>query len=99
MDKIHAKKAFSLNQILSWVSFASCERKPKLVVLFICNISSKCELSELMKYKSPNRIEVDLDSHQVRVWNMEYRPKKPDVIISGAHHGRQVRSRSHLVES
>lgn len=100
MHKIlYAREAYSLDKLLSWVSFAICERHRNLIVLFICRISSKCELTEMLRFKMPNRIEIDLIDHQIRVWNLEYKSDKPDLIIEGAHHGRAVRARSRVVKS
>lgn len=82
---LHSQSPISLDQLISSISCSNIDRK-KLgkISLYMCQVSQKCPNTELKMHRDASRMDVDMKSGKVRVWFLNYRPHRPDVVIENA---------------
>jgi hypothetical protein len=85
IDTVVAKKAYTPEKISSWITSLSNITQDNKSIFFICKISNQCKIKELLRYENPNRIEIDLITGNIHIWNVSYHSDNPDLIIESAY--------------
>jgi len=72
----------SLKKILSSIVFSNINRKKDgFISLFLCHIPPCCHLPELKELQDASRIDLNLKTGEIKVWQMVYNPDLPDLVI------------------
>ena len=80
-----AEKAYPLTKITSWLVSSHVQRaEDGSASFFLCNISPSCQLRDLRLFDRVNRVDADISSGSLLIWEYEYQPDQPDAVIEGA---------------
>ncbi len=91
---IQADEPYSVEQLIAWCNASSTERSPEVISLFICMVSPSCILPILPQNRRLSRIDLDLITGDMSIWELVYDPDNPNYIIEDAIDIRQLASQS-----